>query len=101
MGTLRYKVVKRRNPMTAAVSYGPRLLRYTLIKADDVVERAAQNSNIDRGLLEAAMVGFQEAVRNFIMNGHNLHGYKARQNIRLVRIGEEEAEGGGEEEEGA
>ena len=41
MGTLRYKVVKRRNPMTAAVSYGPRLLRYTLIKADDVVERAA------------------------------------------------------------
>ena len=72
MGTLRYKVVKRRNPMTAAVSYGPRLLRYTLIKADDVVERAAQNSNIDRGLLEAAMVGFQEAVRNFIMNGHNL-----------------------------
>ena len=45
MGTLRYKVVKRRNPMTAAVSYGPRLLRYTLIKADDVVERAAQNSN--------------------------------------------------------
>ena len=61
MGTLRYKVVKRRNPMTAAVSYGPRLLRYTLIKADDVVERAAQNSNIDRGLLEAAMVGFQEA----------------------------------------
>lgn len=143
MGTLRYKVVKRRNPMTAAVSYGPRLLRYTLIKADDVVERAAQNSNIDRGLLEAAMVGFQEAVRNFIMNGHNLqlfplgsfcvsllstegtdtpeavsarqikgahlwfrssptlNGYKARQNIRLVRIGEEEAEGGGEEEEGA
>ena len=41
MGTLRYKVVRRRNPMTAAVSYGLRLLRYTLIKADDVVERAA------------------------------------------------------------
>ena len=142
MGTLRYKVVKRRNPMTAAVSYGPRLLRYTLIKADDVVERAAQNSNIDRGLLEAAMVGFQEAVRNFIMNGHNLllfplgsfcvsllstegadtpeavsarqikgaylwfrssptlNGYKARQNIRLVRIGEEESEGGGRKKRG-
>lgn len=145
MGTLRYTVVKRRNPSTAAVTYGPRLVRYTLIKADDVVERAAQNSNIDRGLLEAAMVGFQEAVRNFIMNGHNLqlfplgsfcvsltstegvdtpeevtarqikaahlwfrssptlNSFKARQNIRLVRVsdaaetpGEDEEEEGGE-----
>lgn len=72
MGTLRYKVVKRRSATTAAVFYGPCLLRYTLIKSNDVVERASQNSNIDRGLLESVMVGFQEAVRNFIMNGHNL-----------------------------
>ena len=72
MGHLVYTAAKLRNPVDSTVKYYPRLKRYSLLSAEHVVDRASENSNIDRGLLEAVMVGFQEACRNFIMNGHNL-----------------------------
>lgn len=72
MGTLRYKVVMRKNPMTKETLYYGALTQYSRISEKDIVDYAVQNSNMERATLETAMYGLEEAIKNFLLNGHNL-----------------------------
>lgn len=72
MAKMRFTAVPRKNPKDKSVAYYPIQKIYSNIGANDIVNYAVQNSNIDRGVLEQAMLGLEEAVFTFLCNGHNL-----------------------------
>lgn len=72
MATIKFKVVPRKNPLNKIVKYYPQKLTYSNIGPNDVVDYAVQNSNIERSVIEQAMIGLEEAINNFLLNGHNI-----------------------------
>lgn len=49
-----------------------RMVTYSKISADDVLDRAAENSGINRGQLAASMHAILQTFRNFVCNGHSV-----------------------------
>lgn len=72
MGVLRYKVVAKRNPITATVKYYAQPELYSQISREDVVEAAQRNTSIPRAYLDMAYDALINEVENFVMNGHSV-----------------------------
>ena len=72
MPTLKYYVAERVNPITRSKIFFAQKVTYSNIGEREVVDYAVQNSNIERSVLEQVMIGLEEAVNNFLLNGHNL-----------------------------
>lgn len=72
MPTLKYYITERENPVTRAKIYYAQKVTYSNIGEREVVDYAVQNSNIERSVIEQVMIGLEEAVNNFLLNGHNL-----------------------------
>ena len=72
MAKMRYYAIARKSPVDKSISYYATNKIYTNINAEAVVDYAVQNSNIDRSVIEQAMVGLQEGVNTFLCNGHPL-----------------------------
>lgn len=72
MGKLTYKLVQRKNPIDKTLKWYPQATRYTTIGKEEVLDLAVQNSNIERSVIETAMLALQEAITTFFVNGHNI-----------------------------
>lgn len=72
MPKLQYYVKARKSPIDKSVKYYAQVRKYTTLSTREVLDLAAQNSNIDRGLIESVMYALQEAIVTFFTNGHNL-----------------------------
>ena len=69
---MRYYAIARKSPLDKSISYYATNKIYSNIDASAVVDYAVQNSNIERSVIEQAMVGLQEGVNTFLCNGHPL-----------------------------
>lgn len=72
MAKMRYYAIARKSPVDKSVSYYATNKIYTNINANAVVDYAVQNSNVERSVIEQAMVGLQEGINTFLCNGHPL-----------------------------
>lgn len=72
MAKMRYYAIARKSPVNKSISYYATNKIYTNINAEAVVDYAVQNSNIERSVIEQAMVGLQEGINTFLCNGHPL-----------------------------
>lgn len=72
MPKLQYYVIPRKNPIDKSTKFYAQARKYTSLSTKDVLDLAAQNSNVDRGLIESVMYALQEAIVTFFTNGHNL-----------------------------
>lgn len=48
-------------------------IRYSTIPSDLLIARVAQTANIKESTAKAAILGFKEAIRYFVMNGHSVN----------------------------
>lgn len=72
MAKMRYYAIARKSPVDKSISYYATNKIYSNIGAEAVVDYAVQNSNMERSVIEQAMVGLQEAINTFLCNGHPL-----------------------------
>lgn len=72
MPTIKYYIVERQNALTKTLQYYAQKITYSNIGEREIVDYAVQNSNVDRAVIEQVMMGLEEAVVNFLLNGHNL-----------------------------
>lgn len=72
MAELKFKPIARKNPVTKEVKWYADKVTYSNIGEREIIDYAVQNSNIERSVIEQAMIGLEEAINNFLINGHNL-----------------------------
>lgn len=72
MAKIRYRIIPRKDPVTKVVGYGASAQSYSNIGKEAVLDYAVQNSNIERSVIEQVAIGLEEAIVNFLCNGHNL-----------------------------
>lgn len=72
MGVIRYKVVKKKNPITGSFKYYAQPELYSQISKEDIVEAAQRNTSIPRAYLDMAYDALINEVENFVMNGHSV-----------------------------
>lgn len=72
MGVIRYKVVKKKNPVTGSFKYYAQPELYSQISKQDIVEAAQRNTSIPRAYLDMAYDALINEVENFVMNGHSV-----------------------------
>lgn len=68
------KVVKKQQKMAAQEKnlYTIRAVRYSTISADELVDAASRNSNVNKGVLRSATNAVLNEFHNFLMNGHSV-----------------------------
>lgn len=72
MGKIRYTVIPRKDPITKQMGYVASAKTYSNIGKEAVLDYAVQNSNIERSVIEQVAIGLEEAIVNFLCNGHNI-----------------------------
>lgn len=72
MGVIRYKVVKKTNPIDGSVKYYAQPELYSQISKQDIIEAAQRNTSIPRAYLDMAYDALINEVENFVMNGHSV-----------------------------
>lgn len=72
MGVIRYKVVKKKNPIEGSFAYFAQPELYSQISKEDIVEAAQRNTSIPRAYLDMAYDALINEVENFVMNGHSV-----------------------------
>lgn len=72
MGKTSYRLVARKNPMTKEYAYYAQQVRYSNIGARDIVKYAAENSCIDAAMINTVMAAWQQVMRMYFVNGHNV-----------------------------
>lgn len=72
MATIRLKTSSQYLSVISASKVITRSVTYSKISADDVLDRAAENSGINRGQLSASMHAILQTFRNFVCNGHSV-----------------------------
>lgn len=68
------KVVKKQQKMAAVEKnlYTIHAVRYSTISADELVDAASRNSNVNKGVLRSATNAVLNEFHNFLMNGHSV-----------------------------
>ena len=68
------KVVKKQQKMAAVEKnlYTIHAVRYSAISADELVDAASRNSNVNKGVLRSATNAVLNEFHNFLMNGHSV-----------------------------
>lgn len=72
MGKITYKLVQRKNPITKEMAQYATQVRYSQIPASEIVKYAAQISCIDESLIQSVMLAWQQVMRMYFVNGHNV-----------------------------
>jgi hypothetical protein len=72
MGKITYKVVTRKNPVTKEMAQYATQVRYSQIPSSEIVKYAAQISCIDESLIQSVMLAWQQVMRMYFVNGHNV-----------------------------
>lgn len=96
-GTIVVKTQKIESEMLEKTIYATRPVRYTTIKAADLVEAASRNNSIPKSYIETACEAIANEFQNYILNGHSVQvpqvgtfrlvfKYKAGENAEDVSI---------------
>ena len=72
MGKSSYHLISRKNPITKQYTYSAQIDRYSNIGPEEVVKYAAQNSCIDEAMIKTVMTAWQQVMRMYFLNGHNV-----------------------------
>lgn len=72
MGKITYKLVTRKNPVTKEYAQYATQVRYSQIPSSEIVKYAAQISCIDESLIQSVMLAWQQVMRMYFVNGHNV-----------------------------
>lgn len=72
MGKSTYKLISRKNPITKEYAFSASIVRYSNIGPEEVVKYAAQNSCIDEAMIKTVMTAWQQVMRMYFLNGHNV-----------------------------
>lgn len=72
MGKITYKVTTRKNPVTKEYAQYATQVRYSQIPSSEIVKYAAQISCIDESLIQSVMLAWQQVMRMYFVNGHNV-----------------------------
>jgi len=72
MAQVNLKTNFQKIPFSSEGGYVTRTVTYSKLDADTVLDRAADNSGIDRGVLAASIHAVLKTFRNFVMNGHSV-----------------------------
>lgn len=72
MGKTTYNLVERKNPVTKQYNFHAQQVRYSNIGATDIVKYAAENSCIDAAMINTVMQAWQQVMRMYFVNGHNV-----------------------------
>lgn len=72
MAKLNYILDMRKNPITKEQKYYAHTYVYSNIGPRDIVKYASETSQIDPGVLESVMMAWQQVMRMYFTNGHNV-----------------------------
>lgn len=72
MPKLNYLLLSRKNPITKQYKYYAMTHVYSNIGPRDIVKYASETSQIDPGVLESVMMAWQQVMRMYFTNGHNV-----------------------------
>ena len=72
MGTLKFKPIKRRNPLNKIDLWYLEAVYYSQIGKEDTIECASRNSQIPRAYMEQIYDALVTEIKNFVMNGHSI-----------------------------
>ena len=72
MGKITYKVVVRKNPVTKEYAEYATQVRYSQIPSSEIVKYAAQISCIEESVIQSVMLAWQQVMRMYFVNGHNV-----------------------------
>ena len=72
MGKTSYTLISRKDPITKKYLYYAQQIRYSNIGARDIVKYAAENSCIDSAMINTVMSAWQQVMRMYFVNGHNV-----------------------------
>lgn len=74
MPTLQYRVVERQNALTKQLMYYAQKVGHGIdrIKTDDLIDSIAENSQVPRAVVPAALAAIQKSIVNFVLNGHSV-----------------------------
>lgn len=71
-GTIVIKTKKQRFAAQEKEGYATRPVRYTTIKAADLVDAASRNNSIPKSYIETACEAIANEFQNYILNGHSV-----------------------------
>jgi len=72
MSEIKAVVRRRRMACRDELRYVARPVTYSSIGTEEVLARAAENSNIDRGALSHAFYAIEKEFKNFLLTGHTV-----------------------------
>lgn len=72
MGTLKYKIIPRKNPVTKVTKFYASPVHAPRIKTEDLVAYIAENSQIPKAIVRAGLSAIQKSIYNFVLNGHSV-----------------------------
>ena len=72
MGTLKYKVIPRKNPITKTVKFYASPVHAPRITTEDLVAYIAENSQVPKAIVRAGLSAIQKSIYNFVLNGHSV-----------------------------
>lgn len=71
-GTIVVKTKKQNFAAMEKTGYATRPVRYTTIKAADLVDAASRNNSIPKAYIETACEAIANEFQNYILNGHSV-----------------------------
>lgn len=71
-GTIRVKVLARKNPKDRSIKYYGNVDLYSQIGRAQILEAAQRNSQIPKSYLDQAFDALEVEIENFVMNGHSI-----------------------------
>lgn len=72
MAKINYYLTQRKNPITKQYKYYAQTRVYSNIGTREIVKYASETSQIDPGVLESVMMAWQQVMRMYFTNGHNV-----------------------------
>ena len=72
MAKIQYYTISRKNPITKEYKYYASTSVYSNIGPREIVKHATETSQIDPGTLESVMMAWQQVMRMYFCNGHNV-----------------------------
>lgn len=73
IGTLKTAIILRKNLKTSTSMKHLRIVLYSLLGRDAVIEAASRNSSIPRAYVGMCFDALAQEMKNFVMNGHSVH----------------------------
>ena len=72
MGKVLFTAISRKNPTDKTVAYYPIQVPAPRVMTEDLVNYIAENSQLPRAVVPAALAAIQKSIANFVLNGHSV-----------------------------